>query len=105
MKRSRVFRISIRSVLAAFLVFGAFEAFITGARDPIALGAIHATNWIIRRIMPDSAKLPTTHVNWIIFAAELIFGIIFLLLGLQVGSRISRSRQPSVTSTGGRSVS
>jgi len=74
-------------------------------RDPIALGAIHATNWIISRIMPDSAKLPTTHVNWIIFAAELIFGIIFLLLGLQVGSRISRSRQPSVTSTGGRSVS
>ena len=104
-RQSRIFRISIRSVLAAFLVFGGFEAFITGARDPIGLGAIHATNWIIRRIMPDSAKLPTTHVNWIIFAAELTFGVIFLLLGLRIGSRIGRSPQASVTSTGGRSVS
>jgi len=99
MKRSRVFRISIRSVLAAFLVFGGLEALIMGARDPLASGTIRLTN----RLM--SLKLAANNVAWIIFFAELIFGIVFLLLGLRIGSRISRPPQRSVGSTGGRSVS
>ena len=100
MKRSRVFRISIRSVLAGFLLFFGFAALIRGARYPIALGVIHATNWIIRRGWPDSAKLSTPQVTWIILSADLIFGIVFLVLGLRIGSR-SRSPQPGVRSTGG----
>ena len=93
-RRPRRFQISIRSALAGLLIFSGLQEVVAGARDPLGAGVITLINWFLGKAKPDSVLLSETAVNWTFFSAELAFGIVLLLFGLQVGSGI-RKRQPN----------
>lgn len=77
--------ISIGSALAGFLIFGGLQSVIKVSRDPVA----HAIVRLLHTITQSNVfKLRDTPTNWILIWANLAFGLIFIISGLIIGSRL-----------------
>jgi len=97
-RRSRRLKISIRAALAGFLIFGGLQEVVLGARDPLAAGVINVINRFIGKAKPDSFLLSRPEVDWILFAAEVAFGIVLVLFGLKIGLGAAKRQQKQLPS-------
>lgn len=80
------FHVTVRSLLAAFLLMGGVQALILSVREPLNSGVIVAVNWLIGRIKPDAFRLRLSGIDWTFFAGELIIGFILVMLAIGFGA-------------------
>ena len=95
--RTRRFHISVRSALAAFLLAGGLQAALSSVRQPLGAWAIKAVNWFIARIKADSFRLNQTAISWTYFWAELVFGLILVMLAVWIGAGAAPPRRKSTS--------
>jgi len=95
---SRRFHITVRSALAGFLLMGGLQALILSLREPLSSGAIAVANWFIGKIRPDAFKLRGTAIDWTFFEAEMIIGLILVMLAIGFGASALRSSKSGVRS-------
>lgn len=91
--RTRRFHISVRSALAALLLAGGLQAALSSVDQPLGSWAIKAVNWFISRIKSDSFRLNQTAISWTYFWAELVFGLILVMLAMWIGAGVTSRRK------------
>ena len=88
----RRFHVTVRSVLAAFLLMGGLQTLIQSLREPLNSGVVAVVNWIIGKSGLDSLKLRGTAMNWTYFWGELAIGLIFVMLAIGFGASALRRK-------------
>lgn len=95
--RTRRFRISVRSALAAFLLAGGLQAVLLSVGEPVGSWTTAAVNWFIGRIKSDSFRLNQTAISWTYFWAELAIGLTLLILAVSIGAGAASPRRKSTS--------
>ena len=80
------FRLSIASVLSAFLLVGCIQAVIMGIRYPIAAGVGWFGNWLARRFHTDVTVFQQT-AEWERCALNLVVAVVFFSVFIWITRR------------------
>ncbi|HEU5414711.1 MAG TPA: hypothetical protein VFW31_13170 [Candidatus Angelobacter sp.] len=85
------FHVSIGGVLSAMLLLNAIQAFVVGIDEPLGFGLSAVVNWFIKKEHYDVLFLRQDQLSWSLMYWNFLIGIICLVTGLGLASRIYAS--------------